>query len=207
MLIDISWPIEPAALVHPEDPRPEFTRYAQLGNGADYNLTQLSLSLHTGTHLDAPRHFFNDGPAIDELALDCFCCEAQVVDCGEAPCVLARYLEGVAWQPGMAVLFKTRNSWLPRATMAAGWTYISEAAARLCVELGLAIVGMDYIEVESGVDEGRYPVHETVLGAGALLLENLDLRQVAAGRYRLYCFPVKIAGAEGAPCRAVLETL
>jgi arylformamidase len=207
MLIDITWPIEPNALLHPEDPRPQFTHYSEISTGADYNLTQLSISLHTGTHLDAPRHFFNRGLAIDELPLERFCCMAWVVDCGDAPCVQPRYMEGIGWRPGMAALFKTRNSLLPRGAMAQSWVYIAESTARLIVELGLSIAGMDYIEVESGVDEGRYPVHETLLDAGVMLLENLDLRHVAPGPYRLYCFPLKISGAEGSPCRAVLETL
>lgn len=207
MLIDISWPIEPGALLHPEDPKPRFNTYSSISAGADYNLTELSLSLHTGTHLDAPRHFSEAGPAIDALPLEQFDCPCHVVDTGDAEAVVVEHLAGLDVQRGDAVVFRTRNGRLPRDRMAESWVYITPEAAQRCVELGCALVGMDYIEVESGVDEGMYPVHTTLLTAGVLLLENLDLRQVPAGKYRLLCFPIKISGAEGAPCRAVLETL
>jgi arylformamidase len=207
MLIDITRPIEPGMLVHPEDecPPPALTIYSDMAAGGGYNLTYLAMSLHSGTHLDAPRHFILDGATIDELPLDIFAGPAHVIDLGDAECALPEHLDGLAIARGQAVLFKTRNGELPRDVMAPRWAYISADAARRCVELGVCIVGMDYIEVESPAGEGRYPVHETVLGAGALLLENLDLRHVEPGLYKLYCFPLRVTGAEGGPCRAVLE--
>jgi len=205
MLIDITRPIEAAALVHPDDPAPRLSRYYSIAAGADYNLTRLDCTLHTGTHLDAPLHFFKDGAAIDELPVERFCVACQVVDTGDAPSVEPEHLAGLEINHGEALLFKTRNALLARDRMAENWVYISKAVAQRCVVLGVGIVGLDYIDVESSRDEGQYPVHRTLLGNGVLLLENLDLRSVAPGPYKLYCFPLRITGAEAAPCRAVLE--
>jgi arylformamidase len=208
MLIDITWPIAVDALVHPDDlPAARLTRLSSMAAGAEYNLTRMDITLHTGTHLDAPRHFIADGAAIDELPVERFCVACQVIDLGDAPSVQPEHLRGLSVSHGEAVLFKTRNALLARERMAESWVYISKAAAQHCAVLGLGIVGLDYIEVESPDDAEHFPVHLTLLGAGVLLLENLDLRAVRPGRYRLMCLPIKVTGAEGAPCRAVLETI
>jgi arylformamidase len=208
MLIDITWPIAADALVHPDDlPAPRLTRLSWMAAGAEYNLTRMDITLHTGTHLDAPRHFIAEGAAIDELPVERFCVACQVIDTGNATSVEPQHLAGLEIAAGGAVLFKTRNASLPRDCMAERWVYISKAVAQRCVVLGLGIVGLDYIEVESPDDTEQYPVHRMLLSNGVLLLENLDLRAVHPGRYRLMCLPIKITGAEGAPCRAVLETI
>jgi arylformamidase len=208
MWIDITRPIAPDALLHPEDPAPRVERYSDMEEGADYNLTQLTLSLHTGTHFDAPLHFVKDGASIDSLPVDWFDTRAHVVDLGDAACCEVAHLAGLEVRPGDAVLLKTWNATLPRDRIADRWCYIDAAAARWCVDHGVRILGMDYIEVESpDTPHGQYPVHETVLPNGTLLLENLDLREVNAGTYRLLCLPMKVTGAEGAPCRAVLGLL
>jgi arylformamidase len=206
--IDISWPIEEGALLHPEDPPPVVTRYSDMAAGDDYNLTQVTLSLHTGTHFDAPRHFVKDGATIDALPLETFVTVAHVVDLGRNDSAEVRHLEPLGVQRGEAVLFKRWNATLPRDKMAERWVYVSADAARWCVAHGVSILGADYIEVESpDTPHGQYPVHETLLPAGVLLLENLDLSQAGAGRYRLICPPIKFAGCEGAPCRAMLGPL
>jgi arylformamidase len=131
-----------------------------------------------------------------------------VIDVRGEPCCEARHLEGQGVQRGDAVLLRTDNELLPREAMAERWVYVTPEAARWCVVRGVRILGVDYIEVENpDIPHGEYPVHQTVLPAGTLLLENLDLREVAAGEYTLHCAPLKITGAEGAPCRAVLELL
>jgi arylformamidase len=208
MLIDITRPIEPNALLHPEDPDPQFEKYSAIERGDDYNLTKLTLSLHTGTHFDAPPHFVKDGMPIDELPLEMFVTRAVVVNLGEAASCEVAHLEGRGIQRGDAVLLRTSNEKLPRDAMAERWVYVSREAAQWCVVRGVRILGVDYIEVESpDTPHGEYPVHQTVLPAGVLLLENLDLRRVEAGVYTLYCAPLRITGAEAAPCRAFLVPL
>ena len=208
MWIDITRPIEPESLLHPEDPAPVFELYSSIDNGDDYNLTKLTLSLHTGTHFDAPLHFVKDGRSIDQLILDRFVTRAIVINLGDAGHCEAAHLEGKGIKPGDAVLLRTSNEQLPRDRMAERWVWVSREAAQWCVDQGVTILGVDYIEVESpDTPHGEYPVHQTVLPAGVLLLENLDLRGVEEGTYLLHCAPLKITGAEGAPCRAFLGPL
>lgn len=208
MWIDITRPIETGALLHPEDPEPRVERYSDMAAGDDYTLTQLSISLHTGTHFDAPLHFVRDGISIDALPLDRFVTRAVVIDLGSAEAARPEHLEGQGIEPGDAVLLRTTNGELPRERMADRWVHVSVEAARWCVEHGVSILGADYIEVEAPeAPHGSYPVHATLLPAGVLLLENLDLRHVEPGLYRLIALPLRITGAEGAPCRAVLGPL
>src|SRR5205823_11049288 len=118
MWIDISRPIESGALVHPEDPPPQFARYSDMAAGADYNLTQLTLSLHTGTHFDAPLHFVADGASIDALPLSRFITRAHVLELGDATCLLPEHLDPLPLKPGDAVLIRTTNELLPGERMA-----------------------------------------------------------------------------------------
>src|SRR5688500_4641165 len=159
--IDITRPIEPGALLHPEDPAPEFRRYSGIGHGDDYNLTQLTLSLHTGTHFDAPLHFVADGKSIDQLPLATFFGRAIVFELGEEDRCNASHLEGKGITRGDAVLLRTSNEKLPREKMAESWVYVTLEAAQWCVVRGVTILGVDYIEVESPTEpHGNYPVHQ-----------------------------------------------
>jgi len=206
MWIDISRPIEPGALLHPEDPAPVFSRYSDMARGDDYNLTQLTISIHTGTHFDAPLHFVRDGKSIDQLPLETFIARAHVINLGEAECCRPEHLADHGIETGDAVLLRTSNERLPRDKMAERWVWVSAEAAQWCVDHGVSMLGVDYVEVESpDTPHGEYPVHQTVLPAGVLLLENLDLRGVDEGVYELICPPLKITGAEGAPCRALMR--
>ncbi len=206
-LIDISRPIQPEVLLHPGDPRPMLSRYKDMARGDDYNLTQLSMGIHTASHFDFPQHMDPHGASCEDIPLERFIVTAHVVDCGTAPAVTREQLEYVKVEAGDAVLLKTLNGESSQDRMRKPWVHITPEAAQWCVDRRAGIVGADYIEVESGLNEGKYPVHHTLLGAGILLLENIDLRKVAAGTYRLYCFPLLIPGCEGSPCRAVLEVM
>lgn len=205
MLIDISRPIVNGSLVYPGDPAPRLETLATIEKDG-YALTALSLCLHTAAHLDAPAHFIEGGPGIADLPLDRFGVEATVIDCGEAQCVTAEHVRGSSIGEGEAILFKTLNSQLTWDKLPETWVYISEAAARACVEAGASIVGIDYLDVEGPDGAEAYPVHHLLLGSNALILEGLNLSGVSPGRYRLYCFPLLIPGAEASPCRAVLES-
>jgi arylformamidase len=103
------------------------------------------------------------------------------------------------------LLLKTRNSALwQQGTFARDYVAISVDAARFCVERGLKLVGIDYLSIE-GFGVSGHPVHTTLLGAGVVILEGLDLSRVTPGVYELICLPLRLVGADGAPCRAVLR--
>jgi arylformamidase len=169
-----------------------------------YTLTEFSGTLHCGTHFDTPAHFYPDGATVDQLPLERFDLPALVISCASADNITAAHLTGIALPRGGAVLFRTRNGSLPRDRYTLNHCAVSEDSAAALVTAGVSMVGIDYISVERG-DNPDYPVHRLLLGAGILLLEDVDLRLVIPGPYRLRCYPLKIHGVEAAPCRAVLE--
>jgi arylformamidase len=103
------------------------------------------------------------------------------------------------------LLLKTRNSALwDRRSFARDYVALSLAGARLLIERGVKLIGVDYLSIEAFGAEG-HPVHKALLGAGVVILEGLDFRRVTPGVYELYCLPLRIAGGDGSPCRAVLR--
>jgi len=134
---------------------------------------------------------------------DRFFIDVDVIEIESPASVTVSELDRYPVEPGQAVLFKTRNSDLPRERFHENFVYIESDAARWLVDKRVSLVGIDYISVER-YDDMDFPVHLTLLGAGALILEDVDLQSVEPGRYRLACLPIKTVRADGAPCRAVL---
>jgi arylformamidase len=167
---------------------------------------QITMSAHSGTHLDAPAHFVPDGRRLDDFAVPDFVMPAQVVEILNPEAVTAEDLGDVSTSPGEALLFRTGNSHSGRAVsgqFSDRYVYIAADAARWCVEQGLKLVGLDYISVDQYGDS-EAPAHSTLLGHGLLVLEGLNLADVRPGRYTLICLPLRIKGAEASPVRAVL---
>lgn len=168
--------------------------------------SNLSLSAHSGTHLDAPAHFIPGGKHLDDYAPADFVMPAQVVEILNPEAVTAEDLEEVETSPGEALLFRTGNSHSGRVvsgTFSDRYVYIAADAAHWCVDRQLKLVGLDYISVDR-YDDSETPAHRLLLGAGVLALETINLAEVRPGRYMLICLPLRIKGAEGSPVRAVL---
>jgi arylformamidase len=194
-VLDISVAIRPGMVTYPGDPQVYLERVSSIAAGAQANLSRLDFGVHSGTHVDAPLHFIDGAPASESLPLDVLIgpCEVVAADRLDVEAV-ARVPEGCE-----RVLFKTPNSELwSRDTFADEFTRLDGAAAGLLVERGVRLVGVDYLSV------GDEEAHRTLLGAGVVAVEGLDLREVEPGRYRLVCAPLKIVGSDGAPARAVL---
>lgn len=206
MLYDITRVVGVDTLTYPGDPEPAFEQLSRISDGAPYNLTAVNFSCHCGTHIDAPLHFTAQGAALDQLPISRFILRAHVIDTTAVYELKPAVLDGAGIQPGDAVLFKTRNAALPRICYHPQLAGITPLLAQRLVELGIGLAGIDYLSPELE-QEGHYPVHQTLLGAGVLILEDADLSAAPPGTYRLYCLPLKLGGAEAAPCRAVLETL
>ncbi len=172
-------------------------------HASGYALSRLVMSSHSGTHIDAPLHFFKERESLDDVPVERFFIDADVIEIESPTSVTVSELDSYPVEPGQAVLFKTRNSGLPRERFHENFVYVEPDAARWLVDKGASLIGIDYISVER-YDDMDFPVHRTLLGAGALILEDVDLRSVKPGRYRLTCLPIKTVHADGAPCRAVL---
>lgn len=198
--IDISVPIAPGMLTWPGDPPVEIAPSTGEYLGQQVTVTRLRLNTHTGTHVDAPLHFRPGEATVDQLPLAALIGPAQVLDLRGVTRIGRKELEGVA---AARVLLKTDNSaWIRRGPIPAAPAHLTAEGARYLAERGVRLVGIDGLTVDG---LGETAAHEALLGAGVVLLETLDLSEVEAGNYELLCLPLRVAGAEGAPARAVLR--
>jgi len=206
-IYDISLTISPAMPVWPGDPAVALEQVESMDKGAEYNMTRLAMSVHAGTHVDAPHHFLNDGRTVESLALDVLtgpCYVLQLPD--DVDEITAEVLERTPIPDGAErLLFGTRNSrWWAQGVkeFQTDFVAISEDGAHWLVERGVKLVGVDYLSVAPY--HQSVPTHRVLLEAGIVALEGVNLSQVPRGFYELYCLPLKLAGSDGAPARAIL---
>jgi arylformamidase len=176
--IDVSMPLSAGMPHFPGDPEVRIERNVEKG----CSLTTLSMSAHTGTHMDAPLHVLAGGASIDQIPMEVCIGPARVIELGSA-------LPGI--QAGERILCKAKSAF-------------TEAQARFFAARGTLLAGIDSLSVDS-LDSASLPVHHILLRAGVWIVEGLDLSQVEPGEYDLICMPLRIAGADGAPARALLR--
>lgn len=206
-IYDISVSLRTGGLVYPGNPAISVTAQQAISQGAGANVSRIDMGSHTGTHVDAPKHFFDDGAGVDALSLDVLTGPCRllafsdaVMSIGEAE-LRAHDLTGVT-----RVLLKTRNSaWLASGSTEfhTDYTYVAPDGAQYLASIGVTLVGVDYLSVEQFHSE-HHRTHRTLLERGIVIVEGLLLSEPPAGKYDLYCLPVKFAGLDGAPCRAIL---
>lgn len=194
-VIDISVGISPDMLIYPGDPKPQIETISSIEtDGA--KVSGISLGSHTGTHIDAPSHVFEDGVTIDQIQLDGLVGKALVLDLliknnvvtGNDIEASYRHFADIS---GISILLlKTGN-----------FTYLDESAADWIVENGFMTVGIDGMSVD---DPSRMSVHKRLLGNGINIVEYLNLCAVDGGVYDFMCLPLKIIDCDGAPARAIL---
>jgi len=200
---DITQPLRPGMPTYPGEPGPTLKPLKQIRDGASANVTALHVGAHTGTHVDAPHHFIDGAPAIESLPLEALVGECDVVDMGQRQVITRADLESASITTSR-VLLKTRNSALWQDdTFHQDFSHIAPDAAHWLVERGMLLAGIDYLSIEQ-FHSPKHEVHRTLLGAGIVILEGLDLREVEAGRYLLVCAPLKLVGGDGAPARVFL---
>jgi len=204
---DISLPISPTMLTWPGDPPVEVDPAHRIARGDAANVSELRLGSHTGTHVDPPFHFIDGAPTVEQLPLDVLMGDAVVVEIPKSAGTIGpEELEPAGIDGSTRVLFKTGNSALwgrPGLQFPDEYVSVSPEGAAWLVEGGVRLVGVDFLSVERRGSPG-HPTHVTLLGAGMVIIEGLDLSEVAPGRYHLICLPLKIQGGDGAPARAVL---
>jgi len=192
--------------VWPGDSGVEIKLVSNMEEGANANVSHLSLGAHTGTHVDAPSHFIPGGETLDKIPLDHFIGEAEVFVFEDVDIITPEDLEELNLQDFPSrVLFKTRNSQIWAAgnnQFQEDFVALSPEAAQYLVDLKVKLVGIDYLSIAPFKNSS--PTHKILLGAGIIALEGIDLSKISAGRYTLYCLPLKIEGVEGSPARAIL---
>jgi arylformamidase len=206
-IIDITAPVSPGSVMWPGDEPPsrEFTSHTD--RGAPSTVSRWALSAHTGTHVDARMHFIPGGWTVEALELSRCVGPCRVVDMSHLEGHVGRAdLEAAEVAGTVRLLLKTRNSelgLLVREGFVEDYTAISLEAAEYLVEIGVETVGVDYLSVEPFEDR-EFNTHHTLLGADVVILEGLVLTGVEPGEYFLACLPLKLAGSDGSPARAIL---
>jgi arylformamidase len=192
----------------PGDPEVAVKRSLDMNRGDACNLTTLSASAHTGTHVDAPLHFLRDGASMDSMPLDALIGPARVIGIEDSVAIGVEELKAAGLRHGDRVLFRTRNSdrRLLSGPFVDDFVYLSASGARYLVETGVRAVGIDYLSI-GGLHHDLIETHVELLKAGIWIIEGLDLTATAPGDYEMICLPLRIAGAEGAPARAILRPL
>jgi arylformamidase len=170
------------------------------------NVTQLSLMVHTGTHMDAPFHFFSSGLTIDRIPLDQCVGPAVIIDLGDRP---AGEEIDLAQLPGIEATLRRH----PKVILNTGWAVrwgtpeyftdhpcLTAASAALLVDCGVHLVGVD----TPSVDRPPFPAHLGLLGNGVVIVENLtNLRDIGVEEFELAVLPLSLAGRDGSPVRAM----
>jgi arylformamidase len=212
-IYDISVAISPETTpTYPGDPAIEVISWAALARGDAANVTNLRMGAHTATHVDAPAHFIEHAPKVSTLPLDVLIGEARVVELAKTvEAIDANHVAAHVPEGTTRVLFKTRNSDFWSADGKAfreDFTHLTLDGAQALVERGVQLVGIDYLSIEK-FKAKTFETHLTLLSAGIVIVEGLDLHAVTAGDYELVCLPLKLAAGsgDGAPARAVLRTL
>ncbi len=188
--------------VFPGDPLFEASA---VGGDSPFAVTRLCLGSHTGTHVDAPSHLIPGGRSVDQIPLDTLLGSCLVIDlAGHPGSVDARELKRVGLKGHCRVLLRTVAS--PAGECGKGTEVpapLTLDGARFLVEHGVRLVGIDAPTIED--PEGDGSVHRALLEADVVILEGIDLSAVERGEYELLCLPLRLAGGDGAPCRAVLR--
>jgi arylformamidase len=205
-LIDVSVLLRPGLPTYPGNQPFEFEAVKRIANGDSANVSKVLMGTHSGTHVDAPRHFFDDGPGVDALPLDLLMGRTRVIDVPVRGGITEQHLASAGLREDLRVLLRTPNSalWNTDDGFHEDYTYIAENGARYLVEQGVKVVGVDYLSVEQFRKPGA-PAHHALLGGGVVIIEGLDLSEAEAGAYEMYCLPLRIEGSDGAPARVVLR--
>jgi arylformamidase len=191
-IFDLSLPLGPGLPLQPGDPPLTLARTSSHETHG-YEVTQISLGTHTGTHVDAPRHFYPQGLTLDQFPLDRFVGPGVLLDCRGAT------------DAGMSSLLSAQlcRFPMPRGGLVLLWTegaLLTLEAAKLLFEAGAGLVGTD----GPSLDAEPYPVHRFLLANAVLIVENLrGLERVGPGPVNCAFLPLALTGTDGAPVRAI----
>lgn len=196
-LIDVTRPLSGNILVYPGDSEPVFLQ----SDRGRYRITDLHMSSHAGTHIDAPAHYLNEGDTIDTIPLSHIVGTCRVVDVSLSPntTISAADLEGRI-SGAKRLLLKTWFS--GRDSFIEEYPCLTYDAACLITESGIRCIGIDSPSIESFNCDGA--VHRRLLSSGCIIIELLDLTDISDGDYEMVALPLRLTGLDGSPARVIL---
>lgn len=203
---DISVPIHEGMPIYRGNPGYSRSLHQAIAEGATANVSRLDLGAHTGTHVDGPSHFYDDGPGTEVLDIEAMigaCVVVEIPERGLDP-IDRNALEATEIPDGSErVLLKTTNSRLwEQREFTHDFIRLDESGAVFVLERGIRLIGIDYLSIGDG------GAHLALLERRVVALEGLDLRGIEPGTYDLLCLPMRLAdGSDGAPTRVVLRDI
>jgi arylformamidase len=205
-LIDVSVLLAPGIATYPGNPAFDISPVNRIAAGDTANNSRLVMGTHTGTHVDAPKHFIDDRPGVDAMPLDLLIGRARVIDMPVRGGITAKHLEAAGLREDLRVLLRTPNSalWNSKEPFHQEYAHLTGDGAKFLVDQGVKVVGVDYLSVEK-FHSHDHAAHLTLLGANVVIIEGLNLSDAEPGVYEMYCLPLRIEGADGAPARVVLK--
>lgn len=204
-IYDISVPVRSGGLVYPGNPEISIEPQQAISRGAAANVSRVSFGSHTGTHVDAAKHFFDDGQTVDAISIERLIGPAILISVDESlGSVTAKDLAQHDLRGHTRVLIRTRNSTLlHQPDFVRDYTYLAPDGAAYLVEKGVELVGIDYLSIEQ-FHSGHHRTHRALLEKGIVIVEGLALSEPPPGEYELICLPLRLEGLDGAPARAIL---
>lgn len=199
--IDVSVSIYGGMVHWPNNPPITLNAVMDVARGDICTVSALEMGTHTGTHIDGPVHFIPGGAGVDAVPLQNLVGTARVIEIEDPNAVTRAELLKHNLGHSKRLLFKTRNSqrcWTG-PEFVSNCVSLAEDAATYLAELNTLAIGIDYLSV------GSPEVHRTLFGAGVAIIEGLNLFDVNPGEYEFICLPIRIAGGDGAPARALLR--
>ena len=198
-------PLSASLPTFPGDPPFHMEFSHRIADGQPYNVTKVTMGVHSGTHVDAPFHFLADGATVEALPLEILMGKVLVVQITAREAIDVAELESLDLADEIRVFFKTRMSGQLRSRQfQEDFVHITPAAAARLVQAGIKLVGVDYLSVEK-FQSPDFASHHALLRAGVVIVEGLDLSEVDPGEYEMACLPLRIVGADGSPARVVLR--
>lgn len=206
-LYDVTLPISKDMVTWPGDPSVSLNQAKSISKGDKCNITQMQMGIHTGTHVDAPYHFIEDGGKLGSIPIENFIGPCLVVELDSKVIVEKQDLIKHNIAGYSRILLKTKNSELWENNInsfKADFIALGLDAAQYLVEMNVILVGIDYLSIESPRSHNN-KVHKLLLKNDIIILEGLNLSKVKAGLYELMCLPLKLQHCEGAPARVILR--
>ena len=202
-LFDITRTIGKDTIDYPGDTKFCITSETSINKGDDWNLSKIIMTTHYGTHIDLPLHKYKHGKSLDDIPLLDFELKCVVIEIKDKEKIKLEEVMNKSLPKDGAVLFKTNNSNLSRKKFSKKYVYIEPNAAEYLVKKKIRLVGIDYLSPDP-VDSAC-PVHKILLSNNILILEDILLKNIEAGNYKLFYLPLKIKSGNGAQVRALLK--
>jgi len=203
---DVSLAVRSGGFVYPGNPAISIEPQQSIPKGAGANVSTITFGSHTATHVDAAKHFFDDGQTVDDIPVEKLIGRALLVAFDDKlRSIGAADLESQNLGDHTRILMKTRNSALIRdAEFAPDYTFLAPDGAEYLAERGVELVGIDYLSIEQ-FHSGHHRTHRTLLERSVVIVEGLDLSEPDPGEYEMFCLPLRLHGLDGAPARVVLR--